>query len=270
MQRHCVLSLASYRRSARAAGLAGPLSLNPQCPAQRATLRRAVGRGACARAAYARQPWLSRRRAEPRARYAAARTMGGGFFEFLFRGPPARRPALPAAPAYAPPGYDLGPGMADVAISPGRAVMDPRFIRQEVAYDGKEAAGTIIINTRERLLYLVQGGGTRDPLRHRRRPARLHLVGRASHLAEARMAGLDAAGRDAAAPAGSSALHAPAGPTIRLARARCISARRSIASTARTSPGPSARGLVRLHPHAQRGRHRPLQPRRVGTKVVVI
>jgi lipoprotein-anchoring transpeptidase ErfK/SrfK len=32
-------------------------------------------------------------------------------------------------------------------------------MRQEVTYDGHERAGTIIINTRERLLYLVQDDG---------------------------------------------------------------------------------------------------------------
>ena len=37
--------------------------------------------------------------------------------------------------------------------------MDPRYLKQEVSYDGKEAPGTIIINTPERMLYLVEGGG---------------------------------------------------------------------------------------------------------------
>ena len=37
--------------------------------------------------------------------------------------------------------------------------INPRFLRQEVSYDGSETPGTVIINTRERLLYLVQGNG---------------------------------------------------------------------------------------------------------------
>jgi len=37
--------------------------------------------------------------------------------------------------------------------------MDPRFLPQEVAYEGREAPGTIIINTPERMLYLVEGQG---------------------------------------------------------------------------------------------------------------
>jgi lipoprotein-anchoring transpeptidase ErfK/SrfK len=37
--------------------------------------------------------------------------------------------------------------------------MDPRFLPHEVSYDANEAPGTIIINTPERMLYLVEGGG---------------------------------------------------------------------------------------------------------------
>ena len=55
-------------------------------------------------------------------------------------------------------GHDLGPGMVEHA--PGQVAMDPRYIRQQVQYPGNEAAGTIVVNTRDRMLYLVQGGGT--------------------------------------------------------------------------------------------------------------
>jgi lipoprotein-anchoring transpeptidase ErfK/SrfK len=37
--------------------------------------------------------------------------------------------------------------------------MDPRFLKQEVAYDGKEEPGTIVIDTPNHFLYLVQPGG---------------------------------------------------------------------------------------------------------------
>ncbi|MFH6784334.1 MULTISPECIES: L,D-transpeptidase [Methylobacterium] len=40
----------------------------------------------------------------------------------------------------------------------GRA-MDPRFQRQEVAYDGGQRPGTVVIDTPSRFLYLVQPGG---------------------------------------------------------------------------------------------------------------
>jgi lipoprotein-anchoring transpeptidase ErfK/SrfK len=38
-------------------------------------------------------------------------------------------------------------------------VADARYMRQEVAYDGAEEAGTIIVNTNQRMLYLVQSKG---------------------------------------------------------------------------------------------------------------
>lgn len=37
--------------------------------------------------------------------------------------------------------------------------IDPRFLRQEVAYTGRESAGTIVVDTPNRFLYLVQSGG---------------------------------------------------------------------------------------------------------------
>jgi lipoprotein-anchoring transpeptidase ErfK/SrfK len=166
-QRLGVLSLALLSTiCAGSTALAGPLSLNPQSqPGGRsyAAARGAVTPQAAPEQAYAQQTLAEPASPEPpppRARYAAAQGMGGGFFEFLFRGPQGGGPRYQQAPAYAPPGYDMGPGVIESPDSPGRAVMDPRFVKQEVPYDGREAAGTIIINTRERLLYLVQGGGS--------------------------------------------------------------------------------------------------------------
>ncbi|HEY6257125.1 MAG TPA: L,D-transpeptidase [Xanthobacteraceae bacterium] len=77
--------------------------------------------------------------------------LGGGFFELLFGGL-GRGGGLPsysgepAAPAYGIEGSDP-------------QAMDPRFLPQQVTYEGKEPPGTIIINTPERMLYLVEGGG---------------------------------------------------------------------------------------------------------------
>jgi lipoprotein-anchoring transpeptidase ErfK/SrfK len=77
--------------------------------------------------------------------------LGGGFFEMLFggRGPaqPGSHTGEPAQPYY---------GQSDAGEP---QALDPRYLKQEVSYDGKEAPGTIIINTPERLLYLVEGGG---------------------------------------------------------------------------------------------------------------
>ena len=91
-------------------------------------------------------------------RYAAApRQMGGGFLEFLFNNtgeaPRARR-AVPADPFVRDPyvnrGYDP---------EPARPAMDPRYLPQTVAFDGKHAPGTIVIDTPNRFLYLVEEGG---------------------------------------------------------------------------------------------------------------
>jgi lipoprotein-anchoring transpeptidase ErfK/SrfK len=78
--------------------------------------------------------------------------LGGGFFEMLFGGP-GRAPAqpvysgVPAEPYY---------GHSDAGEP---QTLNPRYLKQEVPYEGKEAPGTIIINTPERLLYLVEGNG---------------------------------------------------------------------------------------------------------------
>src|SRR5215470_10175421 len=136
MQHKIVLSLALVSTmAASGSAVAGPLSLNPSYPIyQRAAPP---------------EPAPSARPAAGQSQY------GGGFFEFLFRGPGGGPPAhyRPGEPA------DLGPGMVESPYDPNRAVMDPRYIKQEVAYDGQEAAGTIVINTRDRFLYLVQPGG---------------------------------------------------------------------------------------------------------------
>jgi lipoprotein-anchoring transpeptidase ErfK/SrfK len=102
--------------------------------------------------------------ATPIRRVAAQGEYGGGFLEFLFRGgqqggsryEPARQPPAGPYPAFP---ADLGPGMVESPNQPGYPVMDPRFMKQEVSYEGREEAGTIIINTRERMLYLVRGQG---------------------------------------------------------------------------------------------------------------
>jgi lipoprotein-anchoring transpeptidase ErfK/SrfK len=45
------------------------------------------------------------------------------------------------------------------AARPIERVLDPRFQRQEVAYDGPHKPGTIVIDTPRRFLFLVQPGG---------------------------------------------------------------------------------------------------------------
>jgi lipoprotein-anchoring transpeptidase ErfK/SrfK len=74
--------------------------------------------------------------------------LGGGFIEMLFGG--FRAPVQPY--------YSTAPEPYGVEGSDPRS-MDPRFLPQEVAYEGREAPGTIIINTPERMLYYVEGQG---------------------------------------------------------------------------------------------------------------
>src|SRR5262245_44327458 len=81
---------------------------------------------------------------------------GGGFLELLFRGPgnsdaPRYEPRLPFQRQMEPVEQDP---------SGQQYTLHPRYQKQVVNYDGNERAGTIIINTNERLLYLIQDDGT--------------------------------------------------------------------------------------------------------------
>jgi lipoprotein-anchoring transpeptidase ErfK/SrfK len=94
----------------------------------------------------------------PASRVAAMQgpSMGGGFLEALF-GNPGGQQAAPPQGYYGRqpepvPSYEPQEQGAHPAVS-------PRFMKQEVSYDGNERPGTLIINTRERLLYLVQDDG---------------------------------------------------------------------------------------------------------------
>jgi lipoprotein-anchoring transpeptidase ErfK/SrfK len=92
--------------------------------------------------------------------------LGGGFIEFLFgdRGP---RPQVANPPAYFYPDgarrqyYANAPAAVDPTYEQQRQDfrMDPRYLRQEVAYDGTEGPGTIVIDTPNHFLYLVEENG---------------------------------------------------------------------------------------------------------------
>jgi lipoprotein-anchoring transpeptidase ErfK/SrfK len=85
-------------------------------------------------------------------RVAAAR-MGGGFLEFIFGGG-----GDDAAPRYDTRGVYAARGA--VAEEYARPPMDPKFLPQSVAYAGSEPPGTIVIDTPQHFLYLVETGGT--------------------------------------------------------------------------------------------------------------
>jgi hypothetical protein len=225
--------------------LAGPLALNPDVP---------YGSRQVVRVQMQIQPRPAAPQPAPEAYAARPRpAFGGGFFEALFGG----FARSDQRSAYG--NQDLGPGMVESPYSPGRPVVDPRYIRQEVAYDGKEAAGTIIVNTNQKMLYLVQANG---------RAIRYGIgVGRPGftwagthHITSKRECGLEAAAGNAPAPARSAA---PYGRRSRQSarRARALS-RLDALSHPRLERALDHRhaGVVGLHPDAQRGRGRPLQP----------
>jgi lipoprotein-anchoring transpeptidase ErfK/SrfK len=94
---------------------------------------------------------------------------GAGLFEFIFgNGPvPARRGSPqwfgqpPERNDYREDYRNYGSAAVDPHLDQQRydGRMEPRFLRQEVWYDGKEAPGTVVIDTPNHFLYLVQGEG---------------------------------------------------------------------------------------------------------------
>jgi lipoprotein-anchoring transpeptidase ErfK/SrfK len=96
--------------------------------------------------------------------------MGGGFIEFLFgdgQGQGDRyqgQGGYQQQPSYQPQHPMLQPEpqqtMRQPEMSePARPAFDPKFEKQVVAYDGKESVGTIVVDTPNKFLYLVQGNG---------------------------------------------------------------------------------------------------------------
>jgi len=99
--------------------------------------------------------------------------MGGGFIEFLFGDAPQggryqREPAYQPQPDYGyggrrsllPP-MDPQQGMMrqQEMSEPAQRPFDPKYEKQVVDYTGKESAGTIVVDTPNKFLYLVQGSG---------------------------------------------------------------------------------------------------------------
>jgi lipoprotein-anchoring transpeptidase ErfK/SrfK len=126
---------------------AGPLNLNPQTQPPATSAPSRIG------SIFATPPAAE---PAPRMSYAATEpSFGGGFLEMLFR--PGAAPQR--QPEQSNPVYGRAHTSDQDVDDPQTRQVDPRFRRQEVSYDGREAAGTVVINTRERMLYLVQGNG---------------------------------------------------------------------------------------------------------------
>jgi lipoprotein-anchoring transpeptidase ErfK/SrfK len=90
--------------------------------------------------------------------------MGGGFIEFLFSDGQSGRRFQPQ-PGYDPrrpllPPMDPQQSMRQQDPNePARPAFDPRYEKQTVEYHGREGAGTIVIDTPNKFLFLVQGDG---------------------------------------------------------------------------------------------------------------
>ena len=103
--------------------------------------------------------------------------MGGGFIEFLFNDGPAQGRRAQQQPSYEQQPYQPQPSyesrrallprtepqpamyQQDVSSEPARPAFDPKYEKQLVEYNGKETAGTIVVDTPNKFLFLVQGNG---------------------------------------------------------------------------------------------------------------
>ena len=116
---------------------------------------------------------LAHRQVAPmRIAYAERSNLGGGFIEFLFGdgqhqgGRYQQQPDYQQQPSYEPQ-RSLFPLMEpqqtlrqqEDAIEPAQRAFDPKFEKQLVDYRGKEDPGTIVVDTPNKFLFLVQGDG---------------------------------------------------------------------------------------------------------------
>jgi lipoprotein-anchoring transpeptidase ErfK/SrfK len=87
---------------------------------------------------------------------------GGGFIEYLLTGGTSSQDQAPTQYRYRASSYGQRYAYAVPTSAPRmpvRAAMDPRFLPQEVAYSGSHRPGTIVVDTGERYLYLVEADG---------------------------------------------------------------------------------------------------------------
>ena len=113
---------------------------------------------------YAQQP----QRPMQRTAYAERSRMGGGFIEFLFSDGPAQQGQRYQQPEYS---YEQRRSMLppmdpqqrvyqqEETADATRPALDPKYQPQMVEYQGSESAGTIVVDTPNKFLFLVQGGG---------------------------------------------------------------------------------------------------------------
>jgi len=96
-----------------------------------------------------------------------ASNMGGGFIQFLFGDAPQggryQQEMYQQQPDVGYDGRRMPPDPQGLyrqeGADPAQRAFDPRYNKQVVDYNGKEGAGTIVIDTPNKFLYLVQGDG---------------------------------------------------------------------------------------------------------------
>jgi lipoprotein-anchoring transpeptidase ErfK/SrfK len=105
-------------------------------------------------------------RVHPQAQPERRDNLGGGFVEYLLTGSAGSAPhrVMRTAPAYGAAYAPISaPSHADYAAlaTDERPQQEPpdQFRRQEVAYDTREAPGTVVIDTPNKFLYLVEPDG---------------------------------------------------------------------------------------------------------------
>jgi lipoprotein-anchoring transpeptidase ErfK/SrfK len=160
MHRSALVALATSALAAIASGAApasaDPLSLQPDrygAQPDRMTTQSISRRAA--------PDYVAPERIAP-VRYAATEpqqqgNLGGGFIEFLFGNGRPVAPPRPPTDVYA----STNPGAAvEQVTDTDHPPMDPKYEKQVVAYNGPEKPGTVIIDTPQRFLFLVQDHGT--------------------------------------------------------------------------------------------------------------
>lgn len=115
---------------------------------------------------YAQQPHQPATPPVPiRVAYQDRSNMGGGFIEFLFNGGQSpdqryeRQPEQRSRRELPPMDPQEAMRPREESIEPSRPGIDPKYEKQVVSYDGNHAPGTLVIDTPNKFLYLVQPHG---------------------------------------------------------------------------------------------------------------
>jgi lipoprotein-anchoring transpeptidase ErfK/SrfK len=135
-----------------------------------AGLHQAVAFDAASQYAEPRVLYAERPAQQPRRPAASVQrsSMGGGFIEALFSDGASQRLGVQPEPyqrSYEPRRMLLPPEQQQSmlqqgeSMEPAQPAMDPKYEPQMVDYPGRESSGTIVVDTPNKFLFLVQGNG---------------------------------------------------------------------------------------------------------------